>query len=127
MVLVDLHVTLSRLLMVVVDLHVTPSSLLMALVDFSSLAKVLEECSTIHFSSALLFFFFLVEISLRTLIPLFTPGSVHSGSASSDDCSRMFPDKFRVSSFPDRFPTLCLDSGIVSPARLLFCQGCMPV
>ena len=27
-------------------------------------------------------FVFLVEISLRTLIPLFTPGLVHSGSAS---------------------------------------------
>ena len=29
-----------------------------------------------------LLFFFKVEISMRTLIPLFTPGSVHSGSAS---------------------------------------------
>ena len=28
------------------------------------------------------FFFFSVEISLRTLIPLFMPGLVHSGSAS---------------------------------------------
>ena len=32
------------------------------------------------------------------------PGSVHSGSASRDDCGRMFPDKLRVSSFPYRFP-----------------------
>ena len=31
-------------------------------------------------------YFFLVEISLRTLFPLFRPGSVHSGSASWDDC-----------------------------------------
>ena len=31
---------------------------------------------------ALFYFIFLVEISLRTLIPLFTPGLVHSGSAS---------------------------------------------
>ena len=31
------------------------------------------------------------------------PGSVHSGSASLEDCGRMFPDKLRVSSFPDRF------------------------
>ena len=40
------------------------------------------------------FFFFLggaVEISSCTLIPLFRPGSVHSGSASRDDCGRMFP------------------------------------
>ena len=47
------------------------------------------------------FFFFEVEISSRTLIPLFMPGSVHSGSASRDDCGWMFPDKFCASSFPD--------------------------
>ena len=40
----------------------------------------------------------------RTLIPLFRPRSVHSGSASRDDCGLVFPDKLRVSSFPDRFP-----------------------
>ena len=51
-----------------------------------------------------LFSFFEVEISSRTLIPPFSPGSVHSGSASGDDCDRMFPDKLRVTSFPDRFP-----------------------
>ena len=50
------------------------------------------------------FFFFKVEISLRTLIPLFRPGSVHSGSASWDDCGQVFPDKLRTSSFPDKFP-----------------------
>ena len=48
-------------------------------------------------------FFFKVEISSRTIIPLFMPGSVHSGSASSDDCGRVLPDELRVSSFPDRF------------------------
>ena len=48
--------------------------------------------------------FFKSEISSRTLIPLFMPGSVHSGAASSDDCGRVFPDKLRVSSFPNRFP-----------------------
>ena len=50
------------------------------------------------------FFFFKVEISSHTLIPLFMPGSVHSSSASWDDCGRMFPDKLHMSSFPDRFP-----------------------
>ena len=45
-----------------------------------------------------------VGISARTRIPLFMPGSVHRDSASGDDCGRMFPDKLRVSSFPDRFP-----------------------
>ena len=32
------------------------------------------------------FFFFKVEISLRTLIPLFRPESVHNGSASWNNC-----------------------------------------
>ena len=50
------------------------------------------------------FFFFEVEICSRTLFPLFMLGSVHSGSASCDDCGQMFPNKLRVSSFPDRFP-----------------------
>ena len=54
---------------------------------------------------AFFFFFFLkVEISSRTLIPLFRPGSFHSGSASSDDCDRLFPEELRVSSFPDGLP-----------------------
>ena len=51
-----------------------------------------------------LFFFFKVETSSRIRIPLFIPGSVHSGSASWDDCGRVFPDELRVSSFHDRFP-----------------------
>ena len=46
-----------------------------------------------------LLFFFKVEISSRTLIPLFRPGSVHGGSASWDDCDRVFPDELLVSSF----------------------------
>ena len=37
------------------------------------------------------FFFFQVEISSLTLIPLFRPESVHSGSKSSDDFCRVFP------------------------------------
>ena len=45
-----------------------------------------------------------MEISSCKLIPLFTPGSVHSGSASWDDCGRVYPDKLRASSFPDWFP-----------------------
>ena len=48
--------------------------------------------------------FFQVEISSHKLLPLFRPGSVHSGSASWDDCDRVFPDELRVSSFPERFP-----------------------
>ena len=45
-----------------------------------------------------------MEISSRTLLPLFRPGSVHSGSASWNHFGRLFPDELRVSSFPDRFP-----------------------
>ena len=51
-------------------------------VAFSSLARIWGECSTIHSPSAFFFFFFKVEISWRTLISLFGPGSVHSGSVS---------------------------------------------
>ena len=43
--------------------------------------EVFGKCLTVH-SQPFTFFFFNVEISSRTLIPLFTPGSVHSGSAS---------------------------------------------
>ena len=46
------------------------------------------------------FLSFKVEISSRTLIPLLTPGSVHSDSANRDDCGQVFPDMLRVSSFP---------------------------
>ena len=54
----------------------------------------------LHFFS----FFFKVEIRMCTLIPLFRPESVHSGSASWDDCGRVFSDDLRVSLFPERFP-----------------------
>ena len=43
-------------------------------VAFSSLARIWGECSTTHSPPALFFPFFLVEISLRALIPLSTPG-----------------------------------------------------
>ena len=53
-------------------------------VAFSSLARILGECAAIHSPPALFSSssFFLMEISSRTLIPLFMPRSVHSGSAS---------------------------------------------
>ena len=50
------------------------------------------------------FLFFKVEISSHKLIPFFKPGSVHSGSASCDNCDWVFPDELHVSSFPDRAP-----------------------
>ena len=66
------------------------------------------ECSANHFPPVLFFFSFKVGISLRTLIPLLRPELVYSGSASWDDCDRVFLDELRVSSFPDRFPHYAL-------------------
>ena len=55
---------------------------------------------TIHSPLVLFFFFFLkVEISSHSLVPLFSPGSVHSGSASWGNCFQEFPDKLLVSLF----------------------------
>ena len=72
--------------------------------------RIVGECWTIHSPPPLFLvcFWFRVEISLRALIPLFTPGLVHSGSASWDDCDRMFPDELRESLFSDRFPRYAL-------------------
>ena len=76
-----------------------------AVVTFCSRARIWGECSTIYSPPTLLFILFnQVEISSRKQIPLFRPGSVHSDSASCDDCNRVFPDELCVSSFPDRFP-----------------------
>ena len=44
------------------------------------------------------------DISLHELIPLFTPGLVHSGSVNWDNCKWVFLDELRVNSFSDRFP-----------------------
>ena len=67
----------------------------------------LGECWTIH-SAHMLFSLKKkkneAEISSRTLISLFRPGSVYSGSASWDNCSWVFSDNLYVSSFSDRFP-----------------------
>ena len=59
-----------------------------------------------------------MEISSCTRIPPFMPTSVHSSSASCGDYGWIFPDKLRVSSFPQLVPTLYLDSSIVRPLRL---------
>ena len=70
-------------------------------VAVSSLARILGDCSTIHSLPALFFYFyfFLVDNSSRTLIPLFAPESVHSGSECRDDCGRVFPDKLCTARF----------------------------
>ena len=68
---------------------------------FFSLARIVDDCSTIHSPPA---HFFKVKISSHTLIPLFSTGLVHSGLAILDDCGRVFPDELHWSSFPDTFP-----------------------
>ena len=50
-------------------------------VAFSLLVRIFGRVFN-HSFPGCAFFFFEVEISLRTLIPLFEPGSVHSGTAS---------------------------------------------
>ena len=93
-------------------------------VPFSSLAMIWGECSTIH-SSAVLLFFSKVEISFHTLIQLFRPGSDHSGSASQDNCGRVFPDKLCVSLILDRFSHYTWTAAY-SPLQLRWVTGvCM--
>ena len=71
------------------------------------------------------FFFFKVEISSIKPIPLFRKGSVHSGSVSWE----LWPSvSWRVACqlVSWQIPTLCLDSGIVSPLQLRWVKGvCM--
>ena len=61
-----------------------------------------------------------VEINLCKLIPLFRPGSAHSGSASWADCDQVFLMSCVWARFPD---TLCQDRGTVSPLRLCWVKG----
>ena len=71
---------------------------------------------------------FFMEISSRTQIPFFMPGSVHSGSMSWDDCGQMFLDKLHISLFLDRCPnyawtaTKSAHSDFVGP-RVYVCLG----
>ena len=79
--------------------------MVVVVVAFPSLTKILGVFD--HLFSACDFFLllFLSEDWLaRTNSTLYMTGCVHSGSASWDDCGWMFPDKLRVSSFPDRVP-----------------------
>ena len=68
------------MMVVVVVVMMMMMMVMMMMAAFSSSARILGECSTIHSPPA--FLFFKVESRSRTLIPLFRSGSVHSGSAS---------------------------------------------
>ena len=55
----------------------TSVRMMIMMMAFSSLARILGECLTIYSPRVLFFFFFVcfkVDISSRTLIPLFMPG-----------------------------------------------------
>ena len=80
---------------------------------FPRLQGFWENVKFIHSPPAL---FSKVEISLCTPIPLFRPESVHSGSASWDDWPNV-PWQVACELVSGQVPTLCLDSGIVSPLR----------
>ena len=85
-----------------------PSMDLYGGVGFFPLARIFGKCSTIYFPPVLYLFFFGGGEGgdyLMHLIPLFIPGSVHSGSASRHVCGRMFPNKLRGNWFSNRFPS----------------------
>ena len=67
---------------------------------FSSLRQFLKKVRRFIPHQHLKRGFLLAEINLHTLIPLFMPGSVHSVSASWDNCGWMFSDELHVSLFP---------------------------
>ena len=72
---------------------------------FASLARILVRRLDHSLPTCPFFFLFsLIEISSRTLIPLFRPGSVRSGSVSWNDRGQVFLDELSANSFPDRFP-----------------------
>ena len=71
--------------------------------SFSSLSRTLGDGLKIHSPPALYYYFLEVEISSCTPIPLCRPGSVHSGSASWDDCGSPLTSCVWAH-FPDRFP-----------------------
>ena len=72
-------VLVAVVVVVEVEVAATVKKIMVAL---SLLARIWGECSTIRSPPALFLLLVEVEISSRTLIPLFMPGSVHRGSAS---------------------------------------------
>ena len=94
---------------------------------FSSLARISGESLTIHFPAAS-FFFFLVEISSRTPLPLFL-GQDQSTMAQRTEMTvaEFFPDRLRVRSFSfigSHTPPGQLHS---KPTPTSLGQGCMRV
>ena len=68
-------------------------------------------------------FLFKVEISSRTLIPLYTPGSVHSGPTSWDNMWPCAPWRVACELVSWEVTSLGPDSGKVSPLRLRWVKG----
>ena len=92
-------------------------SLMMAFDGFVLACDDLGRMFDNSFPTCAFFFFFKVAISLRTLIPLFRPWSVHSCSGCWDDWLNV-PWQVACELVSRQVPTLCLESGIVSPLRL---------
>ena len=65
-----------------------------------------------------------VEASSCAVIALFRTGSVHSGSASRDDCGRAFPDELRIISL---IGSQTLPRQHSQPTPTSLGQGCMCV
>ena len=94
----------------------------MVVVAFCLYARIMGEVQWVVPLPVLFFFFFGVEISSQTPIPLFRLRSVHSGSASWDHWGQVFPVQLHGSSFPWEVTVLCLDSTL-SPLQLCCFKG----
>ena len=88
----------------------------------NSVTKVVPVCHDLGEDRVFVQQWWWLGINSPTPIPLFMPGSAHSGSVSCDDFGRMFTKKLRVSSFLDRFPHYAW-TATVSPLQLHWVKG----
>ena len=86
--------------------------------------EIMNQCQSVPFFC--LIFFFLMEISLRTPVPLFKPGLVDDGLDSWVNYGWAFPDKcFLWAGFPDSFH--CVPGQQSQPTQTLLGEGRMGV
>ena len=104
----------------------SPTTVVLVLVGaFFARAEILGECSTVQSLPSLSLFFLKWRLARAHLFH--SLGQDQSIVAQRAEMTVTdFPDKLRVSSFPD-IPTLFLNSGIVSPPRLRLGQRCLHV
>ena len=89
---------------------------------FSSLARISGECSIIH-SPPALFFLSEVEISSRTVSPLFYARVSPQWHSELRQLWQNVPRQVACELVSGYVPTLYLDSGVVSPLRLRWVKG----